>query len=65
MIVSMVLLELDWIGSTEIKTQEAGLIFIRKLQNGRYHVVRVANIKNIFELSKVGLIQFLYSVKER
>lgn len=65
MIVSMVLLELDYYGSTEVKTQEAGILFIRKLQNGRYHVVRVENIKNIFELSKVGLIQFLHSVKEK
>lgn len=64
MIVSEVLREVDVFGSTMFDDNEVGLIFIRKLQTGRYHVVIVKNLKNIYELSKVGLIQFLLSIKE-
>lgn len=63
MVVSDVLREVDVFGSTMFDDNEAGLIFIRKLQNGGYHVVIGENTKNICELSKAGLIRFLHSIK--
>lgn len=65
MIVSEVLREVDLFGSTMFDANEAGLIFIRKLHTGGYHVVIGENTKNICELSKAGLIRFLHSVKSK
>lgn len=59
---SEVLRELDRDKSTEVKSKD-GLVFIRNLSNGYYHVVLVMRKPfRLYELSKVGLIQFLHSV---
>lgn len=56
------LFDIEVWGSEKIRSAD-GAILIRKLKNGRYHACFAKNNYKVYELSKAGLIQFLYIVK--
>lgn len=62
MVISDLLYEVDKTGIVRAIANEER-VFIRKLRNGKYHVIVEINIHNVYELSKSGLIQFLYKTK--